>query len=119
MRRALLAVPALLGAVLVVPASGQPEPPVDQPRVAGVALQFVPSSLRMARGQQPLLLVADLEPHNVVSVARNRRGPLFRSATVGLGETAEVTGADRLGPGVYAFFCSVHEAMRGELVVLP
>ena len=45
--------------------------------------------------------------------------PLFRSATIGAGQTP-VTGTNALGAGTYRFFCTVHpETMTGQLVVTP
>jgi len=55
-----------------------------------------------------------------VTAAKNGKGnqPLFRSATINAGQTP-VTGTDRLAPGTYHFFCSVHPTeMSGELVVI-
>jgi plastocyanin len=37
---------------------------------------------------------------------------------IGLGQTAPVEGTDRLTAGkTYAFFCSIHPGMRGQLAV--
>jgi plastocyanin len=55
-----------------------------------------------------------------VTAAKNGKGnqPLFRSATINAGQTP-VTGTDRLTPGTYHFFCSVHPTeMSGNLVVI-
>lgn len=42
--------------------------------------------------------------------------PLFDSVVKG-GETATVGGTDRLAPGAYNFLCTLHEEMRGVLLV--
>jgi plastocyanin len=57
-------------------------------------------------------------PHDVTAVGSGADGnPLFRSATINLGQTP-VTGTDSLAPGTYRFFCAVHPTqMSGELVV--
>lgn len=111
---------AFVGATAAIPggsAGAVPPPDLEVPRLLGAGFSFVPPSLRVPRGSQPLLTVTDPEPHNVVAVARDRRGPLFGSDTVGLGETTPVLRVERLGPGVYQFLCTVHERMTGELVV--
>jgi plastocyanin len=57
-------------------------------------------------------------PHDVTAVASGAGGnPLFRSATINLGQTP-VNGTESLAPGTYRFFCAVHPTqMSGELVV--
>jgi plastocyanin len=56
-------------------------------------------------------------PHDVTSIIRRGPKPLFASAVIGLGETP-VSGTERLGPGSYRFFCTIHPTqMSGQLVV--
>jgi plastocyanin len=57
--------------------------------------------------------------HDVTAVKRGKGGaPLFRSATIGAGQTP-VNGTNSLAPGTYHFFCSVHPTeMSGDLVVI-
>jgi plastocyanin len=62
--------------------------------------------------------VADA-PHNVTATAKGPdRGPLFRSTTIGAGNSTPVAGAQYLGAGTYPFFCTLHgPSMSGELTV--
>jgi len=56
-------------------------------------------------------------PHDVVSGSIGDDGkPLFRSGLVGVGST-RVVGVELLPPGDYTYFCSLHAAMSGTLVV--
>jgi plastocyanin len=43
--------------------------------------------------------------------------PLFKSATVGFGSMTPVNGVEKLQPGSYPFFCSIHPTMTGVLTV--
>jgi polyvinyl alcohol dehydrogenase (cytochrome) len=63
----------------------------------------------------------DLPLHDVVSVDKAADGTaLFSSPLVGLGQSAAVSGMNRVEAGkTYAFFCSIHPGMRGTLVVAP
>jgi plastocyanin len=58
-------------------------------------------------------------PHNVTSTARGPDGgALFRSRTIGAGDTAPVAGAQYLAGGDYPFFCTLHGlSMSGILEV--
>ena len=57
--------------------------------------------------------------HDVTAVKSGKGGaPLFRSATIGAGQTP-INGTNSLAPGTYRFFCSVHATeMSGDLVVV-
>lgn len=90
---------------------------------------FVPVAVAPRGG--PLLYVnADLAPHNLVAADAFRSGgrpwcqsypadgcPLFWSELIGPGVTP-VEGLEDTPPGTYGFYCEVHPAMRGTLVVL-
>jgi plastocyanin len=60
-----------------------------------------------------------LSQHDVTAVKSGKGGaPLFRSATIGAGQTP-INGTNTLAPGTYRFFCSVHATeMSGDLVVV-
>ena len=62
--------------------------------------------------------------HNVTAQTRNSSGkPLFRSENAGANVTSGsdviVTGAEKLAPGTYPFYCSIHPSMTGTLTVNP
>jgi polyvinyl alcohol dehydrogenase (cytochrome) len=60
----------------------------------------------------------DVVQHDVTSDQHGTDGrPLFQSKLIGLGEAAPVAGVEKLPPGSYGFFCTVHPGMRGTLVV--
>jgi plastocyanin len=57
-------------------------------------------------------------PHDVTAADSRAGKPLFSSAVINLGQTP-VNGTDRLAPGTYRFFCTVHPTqMSGDLVVV-
>jgi polyvinyl alcohol dehydrogenase (cytochrome) len=62
---------------------------------------------------QPLSFVnGDVPQHDVVA-----DNGAFRSVLVSTGGSAPVAGADKLAPGQYSFYCSLHRNMTGTLVV--
>ncbi|HVE63222.1 MAG TPA: plastocyanin/azurin family copper-binding protein [Mycobacteriales bacterium] len=88
--------------------------------VVTVGFQFVPSQVSIARGDGVTMLNVDVAPHNLVSKQKTRNGALlFGSATVSAGAQAEVKGVEKLVPGTYPFFCSIHPMMIGTLAVRP
>jgi glucose/arabinose dehydrogenase/plastocyanin len=78
---------------------------------------FVPGSVSVAAGSRLTFANPDLAPHNVIADATTKAGPLFGSATVTTGQTADVKGVETLKPATYPFHCSVHPQMRGSLTV--
>jgi plastocyanin len=80
-------------------------------------------------GQAVTLTNADVTSHDIVSKAsrpvRVRYGkryytvrvPLFRSELAPSGAQKDVKGVASLKPGSYEFFCSLHTAMKGTLIV--
>jgi polyvinyl alcohol dehydrogenase (cytochrome) len=61
----------------------------------------------------------DIAQHDVVATDKGPDGqPLFKSKLINFNETAPVEGLDKVKSGQsYAFFCSLHPGMRGQLVV--
>jgi len=57
--------------------------------------------------------------HDVTATDKAPDGkPLFQSKLIGLGESAEVDGTEKLQAGKsYGFYCSVHPGMKGTLSV--
>lgn len=53
--------------------------------------------------------------HDIVEV---RAAPRFRSGVYGLGQSGLVAGVEGLSPGTYAFTCSLHPSMFGDLQVI-
>jgi hypothetical protein len=105
-----------------VPPAPANSSPAKAPIVAppgGSLAGYVP---RAATPQGALASFVNLDPtgaHDVVASQRGADGkPIFRSAVVLHGETADVIGTDKLGAGSYAFFCSTHTQMRGNLEVV-
>jgi plastocyanin len=116
MRPLRLAAPA---AVVLVLLAGPPAQ-ADQQIVAAPVDRFVVSDITIAPGETLTFASRDsLAPHNVTARDNGADGrPLFASATIGGGDTAPVTGADKLAPGSYAFFCTIHPTqMNGTLNV--
>jgi plastocyanin len=71
------------------------------------------------KGKALVFLNLDLPSHDVVAVKLGSNGaPLFKSSLIGVGKTAPVAGVNRLAPGTYAFFCSLHTNMKGKLKVV-
>lgn len=132
-RYVVIAVAAVVGAACV-PAGAAPAP-VPSVAAAGpgaFAAGFATPVVVSLQGQGLTLVNLDLADHDVVSRAttvrrvkvgkrwKTVRVPLFRSAQVGTGATADVVGVRSLRPATYAFVCSIHPAtMTGQLQVQP
>ena len=57
--------------------------------------------------------------HKMVSLKRRKGRPLFQSDLLSRpGETSLVT-TSNLKPGLYAYYCSVHTGMWGQLEIVP
>jgi len=114
-----LAVLALCGlAAAATPARALPAPLPHQ--VVTVGGRFVSPEIVVVQGDT--LTLTNLDPsitHDLVSRGyRPGTGVrLFASAPVATGKQSNVAGVGSLGPGVYAFLCSLHEGMIGNLRV--
>jgi len=131
-RAALVAVAAAVG-LAATPTGAEPLP-VPSVVVAGpaaFAAGFATPVVLVTQGQALQFLSVDAAPHNVRSRATtlkrvkvgNRwktiRVRLFSSSTIDGAGVAEVVGVTALKPGSYAFVCSLHASMTGELQVQP
>ena len=86
--------------------------------MTALALQFVPAQVSVTQGDSVTFLNADVAPHNVLSRHKTKKGALlFTSDTVSTGGQTQVRGVEKLKPGAYPFYCSVHPAMVGTLTV--
>ena len=105
---------------------GGEEPPPALPVTATVAALpvgnvtgFGPPTVTLVQGQS--LDFANLDPTGPHDLISEKRGPdfkrLFTSASIPFGQSTDVVGVEKLVPGTYAFVCSIHGTMRGELVV--
>jgi len=103
-----------LGLLAVAPAQA------DQQIEAAAVDRYVTTEVTIAPGERLTFHSSDvIAPHNVTARDNGDDGlPLFASATIGGGDTAPVVGTDKLGPGTYAFYCTIHPAlMNGTLTV--
>jgi polyvinyl alcohol dehydrogenase (cytochrome) len=90
--------------------------------VAGPGAQsagYATPAMISSAGSQISFTNLDVVQHDVTAVDKGPDGrPLFQSKLVGLGESAPVSGTEKLPGGrSYTFYCSVHPGMRGTLVV--
>ena len=116
MRPLRAAAPAALALTLLTAAPAQ----ADQQILAAPVNRFVTTEVTIAPGERLTFANQDLiPPHNVTAKDNDAGGiPLFASATIGPGDTAPVAGTDKLGPGAYAYYCTIHPAqMNGTLTV--
>ena len=80
------------------------------------AYEPTPTSVNV--GDHLNLVNDDSAPHDVVSRDTDASGkPLFSSEVISRGQTTPVNGVEELGPGSYAFYCSIHPQMAGTLAV--
>jgi plastocyanin len=94
--------------------------------VTAVGLEFLPGSphypVPLLVGQGTTLQFANLDPlgwHAVESTLYDEDGaPIFSSRSVGMGMTATVNGVELLAPGEYAFMCTIHFGMNGNLTIV-
>lgn len=86
--------------------------------VVSVGFRYVPPTVNVAQGDTLTHVNADVAPHDVTSVATGPDNlPIFYGDIVGIGGQSDVRGVSSLARGRYAFYCSVHPTMTGELAV--
>jgi spore coat protein A, manganese oxidase len=86
----------------------------------GTGLGYTPRTPVMRAGGSLQLTNLDQTVHDLSAVALRPDGrPLFRARFTMFNETSPIVGAEELEAGTYAFLCSLHSTMTGELRVLP
>lgn len=131
MRRGLIALVSLL--VLGAAAPAQAAVALTGP--GGFLAGYLPPVVVTAPGEAITYANGDIAPHNFVALGSfipkkaakkaewcsaydKGKCPLFWSPTIGIGETTEVSGVERLKSGEqYEFYCSLHPNMKGTLIV--
>jgi polyvinyl alcohol dehydrogenase (cytochrome) len=68
-------------------------------------------------GGNVTFLNMDVQQHDVTADKEVDGKPIFNTPLIGLGATAKVQGLDKIAPGSYGFYCSLHRGMRGRLIV--
>lgn len=98
--------------------SGGSDPPIVAAPGAASTSYATPSATTSVGGSLSFVNL-DLAKHDVRSVELGPGGgPLFSTPLIDFGETAPVSGLDRVSAGkTYEFFCSIHPGMRGSLIV--
>lgn len=129
-----LLVAATVGALACTPLAGATPPPVPSVVVSGpqgAVVGFATPTVLSVQGQSLTFFNADTVGHTVTSKATKAkrvkfgkkyytiRVPLFDSGNVSPVAAGDVKGVTGLKPGSYAFYCSAHTGMTGELVVNP
>ncbi len=131
-RSAAWAATAVLAAAMAIgTSSASAATIVSGPQAA--ALNYLMGNVTISPGESVSLLNLDLISHDVTSEGvfrpkpKPRRGRkpkrprpqlLFRTELIGFGQTATVTGTERLKAGIsYPFFCSLHPSMTGSITV--
>lgn len=73
----------------------------------------------IAKGSDLVYTNVDQIGHSVTSVDKKKNGlPIFDSGVKGTLDSGNVVGVEKLDPGDYDFFCTVHPAMKGVLRVV-
>jgi plastocyanin len=126
--RVVLLAAAAAGTALAVPAGAAPLPEGTVNVVAGpqaAVTDYVTQQLVSTAGTVVTFANIDTTTHDVTSRAtrtvvikgRKKQVPLFASPITSNGELTKIVGTDKLKPGTYDFFCSLHPAMTGTLTV--
>jgi glucose/arabinose dehydrogenase len=87
--------------------------------VTTVQFRFIPDQLLATVGDSLIYTNADVVEHNVVADVLGPDGmPVFQSELASPGQSAPVTGVEKLDPGTYPFYCAPHPWMVGKLEVV-
>lgn len=79
---------------------------------------YATQSVAIDQGEPLTFLNLDALNHDVTARGKDANGdPLFSTPLIGPAQEVPVADAEKLGPGSYAFFCSVHPNMEGTLLV--
>ena len=93
---------------------GAATPEASQSAVTVRLFQFTPGQVEVKAGTTLTWTNQDDITHTVTSGTPERRDDRFDAALTGRGATATV---ELREPGVYPYFCSRHQSMRGEIRV--
>ncbi len=111
-----VALAALATGLSPAPVSAGPETIVVA-TVPGFA--FAPPAVVVPQGSTLTLVQLDpIARHDLVSRAAIKGRPLFAtSRSLAFGETMIVAHVEKLKPATYAFVCTLHDGMAGQLIV--
>jgi plastocyanin len=102
----------LLIVVLPVACGREPAAP-DAATVVQQTFKFTPASVQVAAGSKVTWVNRDTVDHTITSGVPGSQSNVFDRP---LGKKAEVViGFPK--PGTFAYFCTIHNSMRGEIVV--
>jgi plastocyanin len=143
MRRITSTLFALAGLGLLAPTQAQAVgTPVIIAGPGGATVNYTQPVAVAQPGDDIDLIVVDIAPHDVVSIAKGpdtaphcsedsnpapgtqRRFPLghcpvFWSELVGAGTITPVRGLENIEPGeIYTFYCTIHSNMEGQLIAI-
>jgi outer membrane protein assembly factor BamB/plastocyanin len=97
---------------------GTPASPAVVAGPGGASTGYATPAMVAFAGGSLTFLNMDIVQHDVTATDKGPDGrPLFQSKLIGLGETAPVSGVEKLKAGSYTFFCSIHPGMKGTLAV--
>lgn len=86
--------------------------------ISAAAFTYLPDELTIKVGTGLHFTNFDPEPHNLIASRNGPKGsPLFSTDTIGAATTVAIKGTDKLAPGTYDFFCTLHPEMVGTLFV--
>ena len=117
MRRALVALIAAAAMCVAVTPSDAGPATVVVATISGN--QFGPPTIVIPQGASLMLVQFDpLARHDLVSRAIVKRRPMFTTGrSLAFGEALPVQRVESLKPALYAFVCTIHDGMMGQLDV--